>query len=193
MTSGQPLCLSFTNTVNTRPRPERDDLTSVSATRAWAIAAGVGDEARLASLAECDLASLAEFRESLFACFSALARGEQAEESVVATVLGAFGRALGAATLVRTSAGTDLCPAPSERGARLIQGAVALSAGRVLMTPADLRRLRECPGCQWLFIDATRAGNRRWCSMATCGSREKMRRYYRRKSARGLPANCLSW
>ena len=60
--------------------------------------------------------------------------------------------------------------------------AVALSAGRLLLTAADMRRLKECPGCGWLFIDHTRAGNRRWCSMDTCGSRAKMRSYYRRKS-----------
>jgi predicted RNA-binding Zn ribbon-like protein len=180
---GQPLCLSFTNTVNKRPDPDRDDLTSLSATRAWAIAAGAADEARLASLAECDLSGLAQLRESLFVCFSALARGEQADEAVVAAVLRAFGRASGTATLVWTSEGIDLCPSPNRRGACLVHDAVALSAGRVLMTPADLRRLKECPGCHWLFIDSTRAGNRRWCSMDTCGSREKMRRYYRRKSA----------
>jgi predicted RNA-binding Zn ribbon-like protein len=181
--TGQPLCLSFTNTVNKRPDPDRDDLTSLSATRAWAMAAGIADEARLASLADYDLSSLAQFRESLFVCFSALARDQQADEAVVSAVLQAFGRASGTATLVRTSEGIDLCPAPNTGGARLVHDAVALSAGRVLMTPADLRRLKECPGCRWLFIDSTRAGNRRWCSMDTCGSRDKMRRYYRKKAA----------
>jgi predicted RNA-binding Zn ribbon-like protein len=54
--------------------------------------------------------------------------------------------------------------------------AAAWSAGELLTSPA-LRRVRACagPGCGWLFLDPT--GRRRWCVMATCGNREKARRY----------------
>ncbi|WP_410642954.1 CGNR zinc finger domain-containing protein [Amycolatopsis sp. lyj-346] len=40
-------------------------------------------------------------------------------------------------------------------------------------------RLRECadPECSLLFLDTSRAGARRWCSMSACGSRDKMQRY----------------
>ena len=44
----------------------------------------------------------------------------------------------------------------------------------------DRERLRFCPACDWLFEDQTRNGQRRWCDMADCGSRDKARRYYRR-------------
>ena len=179
---GQPLCLLFTNTVNTRPHPDRDDLKSLAATRAWAVHTGVADETRVASLAERDLPALVRLREAVFTCFSALARDNQADEAAVADVLRAFGRASSTASLVQTLAGADLRPAPSKQGADLVHDAVALSAGRLLLTAADMRRLKECPGCGWLFIDHTRAGNRRWCSMDTCGSRAKMRSYYRRTS-----------
>ncbi|MFD8968211.1 CGNR zinc finger domain-containing protein [Streptomyces sp. NPDC059568] len=50
-----------------------------------------------------------------------------------------------------------------------------------LLTGADFRRLKECPGagdCGWLFYDTSRNGTRRWCSMEGCGSRVKMRRHY---------------
>jgi predicted RNA-binding Zn ribbon-like protein len=33
--------------------------------------------------------------------------------------------------------------------------------------------VRTCPSCGWLFLDAR--GRRRWCSMATCGNRAKVR------------------
>lgn len=49
-----------------------------------------------------------------------------------------------------------------------------------LVTAADHERLRYCPSCDWLFEDQTRNGQRRWCDMADCGSRDKARRYYRR-------------
>jgi predicted RNA-binding Zn ribbon-like protein len=55
----------------------------------------------------------------------------------------------------------------------------------VFLTSADLSRLRTCgnPQCRWLFHDGTRSGTRRWCSMAVCGNRAKVRRYYARSRA----------
>jgi len=44
-------------------------------------------------------------------------------------------------------------------------------------------RFRICAndGCRWVFEDASRAGRRRWCDMATCGNRAKVRRYRSRR------------
>jgi predicted RNA-binding Zn ribbon-like protein len=58
---------------------------------------------------------------------------------------------------------------------------VAADAVALLADPAVLARLKRCPGrdCGWLFLDAS--GRRRWCSMDSCGSREKMRRLYARR------------
>jgi predicted RNA-binding Zn ribbon-like protein len=52
-----------------------------------------------------------------------------------------------------------------------------------LLTSPRLHRVGRCEGvgdCGWLFLDTTKNGSRRWCSMAGCGSRAKMRRYYAR-------------
>ncbi|MGH8136615.1 MAG: CGNR zinc finger domain-containing protein [Steroidobacteraceae bacterium] len=49
-----------------------------------------------------------------------------------------------------------------------------------LIAAGDRDRLRHCPACDWLFEDQTRNGQRRWCDMADCGSRDKARRYYHR-------------
>jgi predicted RNA-binding Zn ribbon-like protein len=38
-------------------------------------------------------------------------------------------------------------------------------------------RLRSCPRCGWLFLDTSRGGKRRWCSMQVCGNREKVSRH----------------
>ena len=46
-------------------------------------------------------------------------------------------------------------------------------------------RCGECPSCRWLFLDTSRNGRRRWCSMATCGSRIKARRHYAHKTGQG--------
>lgn len=51
-----------------------------------------------------------------------------------------------------------------------------------LLTSGSFRLIRECQGdeCGWLFLDRSRQGNRRWCSMIDCGNRAKARRFYKR-------------
>jgi predicted RNA-binding Zn ribbon-like protein len=52
-----------------------------------------------------------------------------------------------------------------------------------LLTSSELDRLRKCSGagCTWMFIDTSRAQNRRWCMMGWCGNRAKARRHYQRQ------------
>jgi predicted RNA-binding Zn ribbon-like protein len=45
------------------------------------------------------------------------------------------------------------------------------------ITGPDLGRLRTCAGCTLLFLDRSRPGNRRWCSMERCGNRNKTANY----------------
>jgi len=60
--------------------------------------------------------------------------------------------------------------------------AIAYSAMQILTSP-QLNRVKECddPRCGWLFLDTSRNGTRRWCSMADCGNRNKARTHYRRR------------
>ncbi len=51
-----------------------------------------------------------------------------------------------------------------------------------LLVEADPTLIRQCPGCTIIFYDRTKAHRRRWCSMALCGNRAKVRRH--RTSAR---------
>ncbi|WP_183749379.1 CGNR zinc finger domain-containing protein [Rhizobium sp. BK196] len=56
-----------------------------------------------------------------------------------------------------------------------------------LMTGPKAHRIRQCQddrGCGCLFIDESRAMNRRWCSMGDCGNRAKALRHYRRSRGR---------
>ena len=49
-----------------------------------------------------------------------------------------------------------------------------------LLTGRRLARVRQCSNadCRWLFIDESKAGTRRWCSMTACGNRAKAHRHY---------------
>lgn len=62
--------------------------------------------------------------------------------------------------------------------------AVAWSAAE-LLTSSDAALVRACPGhaCGWLFLDRT--GRRRWCTMATCGNRAKVKRFAARHRENG--------
>ncbi|HEX8035576.1 MAG TPA: CGNR zinc finger domain-containing protein, partial [Ktedonobacterales bacterium] len=62
---------------------------------------------------------------------------------------------------------------------------VTRSAADLLTSPLRTKiRLCANEACGWLFIDESKNASRRWCSMALCGSRLKMRDYYRRKQGR---------
>jgi predicted RNA-binding Zn ribbon-like protein len=46
-----------------------------------------------------------------------------------------------------------------------------------LLVEGDSTLIRQCPGCTIIFYDRTKAHRRRWCSMALCGNRAKVRRH----------------
>ena len=56
------------------------------------------------------------------------------------------------------------------------RNAVELLAGR------GAERLRRCAGdnCYLVFVDTSRPGRRRWCSMERCGNRDKVRAFRQR-------------
>ena len=62
-----------------------------------------------------------------------------------------------------------------------VEGLLVLLArdGANLLSGPFAHRIRECArdDCWLLFVDESRAGARRWCSMDTCGARSKMARY----------------
>jgi predicted RNA-binding Zn ribbon-like protein len=71
-----------------------------------------------------------------------------------------------------------------DRAARSAAGLLApvlWSAGDLIVSP-EVGRLRHCLNdqCGWLFMDDSKNGSRRWCSMRSCGNRAKAQRHYLR-------------
>jgi predicted RNA-binding Zn ribbon-like protein len=62
---------------------------------------------------------------------------------------------------------------------------VAAAASR-LLTTGPLRRVKGCAACRFLFIDESKNGSRRWCSMDDCGRADKIRKYVARRAAARL-------
>jgi predicted RNA-binding Zn ribbon-like protein len=66
---------------------------------------------------------------------------------------------------------------------------IVRSAADVLTSERERPLVRACGAddCAWLFIDATKNRSRQWCSMTSCGNREKARRHYQRVKAQRTP------
>jgi len=182
-------CLDLANTINSRVAPAHDYLSSYGDLLDWCQRIGtVHDNERKAlerrarrspRKARDALRRAVAQRESTYRVFSDLTRGARPPESDLQSVLRTYAQSIRKARLDGTPAGLR----PSWDVDSELLGplrAVAYAAGQLLTSP-ELERVKECPGCRWLFLDATRNGSRRWCDMATCGSRDKMRRYYRRR------------
>lgn len=65
-----------------------------------------------------------------------------------------------------------------ERALRLI-----VEAAEDLLLNGRLDRLHSCGGatCEWMFLDLSKNGRRRWCSMATCGNDAKVKKFRKQK------------
>ena len=65
-------------------------------------------------------------------------------------------------------------PAPAASGLSRV-----LAELHCLDQVGGLNRLKMCASneCHWIFYDRSKPGNRRWCSSALCGNREKTRSY----------------
>ena len=51
----------------------------------------------------------------------------------------------------------------------------------MLFTSVDRTRVRKCSHCVLHFLDTSKKGTRRWCSMQLCGNRLKVAAYARRR------------
>lgn len=67
--------------------------------------------------------------------------------------------------------------------AMVLLAPIALAAVE-LVTRVAPTRLRECaaPDCTTWFVDSSKGGRRRWCSMARCGNRTKAARHRQRNA-----------
>jgi predicted RNA-binding Zn ribbon-like protein len=179
---GGSLSLDFANTVDWTEDgvelPATDALLEPDSVERWGARLGVAGKPGGAE--ELELAR--GLRSALHHIFSALAGGQEPDSFTLSRLGFAYAQAVAAGTLrPREDGGFGLDWGDDEP--RRVRFAVAADAVALLADPARIERLHRCPGrdCGWVFLDTS--GRRRWCSMATCGSREKMRRMYERKRA----------
>jgi predicted RNA-binding Zn ribbon-like protein len=189
----EELSIKFVNTVAWRLRdPVEDRAASPDAMLKWLAGAGLADRRTASWIAarwrqfpregRTFRNDAAELRDAIYELFVAridARKADPAAAEIVNTNLARPGRGVGLASSQR-----KLKWRPASRGIapQQLLKPVAWSAVNLLMGPRA-QKIRQCEderGCGWLFIDESRAQNRRWCSMGNCGNLAKSRRHYHR-------------
>lgn len=189
--SGGDPCLDFANTWGDRGRPETDQLQTYPHLLAFVRQAGLQDAGTaegLAALAraeapaaEAALRTARAFREALYGLFSARAQGRDLAPGDLACLNRVLREALSNLGLACEGTAPAWCWRGEARHLTSPLWPLARAAAE-LLTREPPAPVRECGGsqCTWLFLDFSRTRSRRWCSMTSCGNREKARRHYHR-------------
>jgi predicted RNA-binding Zn ribbon-like protein len=185
---GGRACLDFANTLSSS---SGDHLTSYADLIAFAaqshlVTPGDADwlhaeAAREPVAAEDVVLRARRLRSAIYAIFSAVAGRESAPDRDLDELNANFAASMAHARVV---ADNDQSYRWDWSGRELDSPLwpIARSAADLLTSTDELPRVRECTAdnCQWLFLDTTRNRSRQWCSMGSCGNRQKARRHYQR-------------
>jgi predicted RNA-binding Zn ribbon-like protein len=202
---GGQVCLDFINTIDPRESREagtqpRDYLEGYTDLALWSGYAHLLPAQRVAALlASADqhpggaqevFERAVALREVLYRVFSSAADGKRPATGDLEALRSAYRKTMAEAHLVYSATGfTWQWPDRDDDLDQMLWPIVRSAID--LLTAPELRRVKVCPGlgdCGWLFLDTSKSGRRRWCSMENCGSRAKMRRYYARSHSGGHPA-----
>jgi predicted RNA-binding Zn ribbon-like protein len=192
--SGGDLSLDFVNTLGDRPRREEEHLTDWRDLVNWAEQAGVVPKRAATSLrtagqsrAEAMTRAFSRaiaLRECLYRIFHAQADGKPPPRQDLAALNDALAGVMGHARVAPRGADFVWSWAGDEPSVDRLLWPVVRAAAELLVSPVRTR-VRECASgtCSWLFIDRSPTQRRRWCSMKTCGNRDKVRRFYERQKS----------
>jgi predicted RNA-binding Zn ribbon-like protein len=186
------LALAFVNTCRRERWGRVDDLASLEGVRAWLTEfvepCVSGASTGISALdGPPVLRMVAEEAHRLRDAARTLFRAQSARTQPARHAVFAVDRLLAAARL-RTSLSVDSGDLrvtthyePVEALGLLAPVAHAVAC---VVESADPSRLRPCaaPGCPQWFLDTSKAGRRRWCSMARCGNRRKAARHRAKKT-----------
>ena len=113
---------------------------------------------------------LRALREDLYLLICAIVRDERPDERHLDRMRRWYGAAVAAGEL-READGRLVLDWPDDHLER--PGSPLAEAAWNLLTDTALDRVKMCPaaGCGWLFLDRSKGGTRRWCSMDGCGVR----------------------
>ena len=172
------LVQAYVNTVDIQDGPE--ELSDPNALERWLVAHGLMESGQ--EVSDADLKNAIAVREAIRGVIGANT-GATIYPLDIATLNGAA-----AASRLRARFGAD-GKARLEPEAGGVAGAMGKLVAIVFtaMADDDWSRLKLCGSstCRWAFYDRSRNHSSRWCTMASCGNRQKARRFRQRAKAAG--------
>jgi predicted RNA-binding Zn ribbon-like protein len=174
-------CLDFAGTMKHRDSAREELLTHPELLSDWARQAGLLHAA--IDVTEGDLAAAIALREAIYR--TVIARLEHRRPQLADVDL-----------LNERVSQRQLTPRLQRSGIARREGTAAqllasLAADLLdLLAGADIERIKRCadPGCTRLYRDSSRAKNRHWCGMSTCGNRAKVQAFRtRQRASSGAP------
>jgi len=190
---GGNLALDLANTRDTAPSgvPGFDRLLDYRHLLAWAARVGVvsseglDDAARRADgrsdEAAAALSRARALRADIFEVFESIARDQSPPADRLESLKRLHGEAITHGSLVQRGDAFSWDWSDDEELVSVLWPVV--HAATELLTSAELKRVKRCGRCSWLFIDGTKNRSRRWCSMEGCGTDEKSERFVERRRA----------
>ncbi len=172
---GNALWVDFLNTEPARPGGGRNDLISTpDAFVRWARAASLIISEDVFQPDEIWLEDALRFRTTLRNGAEALIADRNPPTATIAAVNEKLARSPVVSTLIKGGSGWEVKRRSDARSADALLGRLAADFAETLAS-GRTDRLRQCehPSCVMMFIDTSKNGKRRWCSMETCGNREK--------------------
>ena len=171
------LCLEFANTRYWRGQAQPTETLSAAEDLATWLGGNVAREAR--PLPKREFERAIEARETIYRVFDATTRGKTPAASDLEALNELLAASPNRTTLKRERSGFSW-DVDMRGSTALGQLAPVLWSAGDLLAGGKLDKVKRCanPECGWLFLDDSRAGKRRWCSMSACGNRAKARRHY---------------
>jgi predicted RNA-binding Zn ribbon-like protein len=185
---GGNLALDF---VNTRAGPrhgavDTEWLSSYEDFAAWSRRIGLADpgatpvDPAQRPAADAAFARVQACRDDMYETFLAFADGSAPPDPALRRMQLAYLEALAHGQL---ASDTDGCAWRWDSGGGLLAPLWPIVAAAVeLLTNGPAGHIKPCHACRFLFIDHSKNGSRRWCSMEDCGQAAKIARYLQRRS-----------
>jgi predicted RNA-binding Zn ribbon-like protein len=180
------LCLDFANTRFWRgteaPTEQFSTFTDVTD---WARKNAALLGRRKVANQAADFAAALALREAIYRAFLAIAEAKRPRESDLAALALPAGAPRRLGIVPRQDGYAWRVEAGRSASVEALLAPVLWSTWDLLVGPRRAK-VRRCANdqCLWLFVDESKSGTRRWCSMASCGNRAKAHRHYRRKTKR---------
>ncbi len=170
---GGSAAVDLTATLQARLTPSpRELLATPEDLERWLVSAGLASAPCVAT--EEDLGVARALREAIFSLAGQL--GEAAFDAAALEVLNRVAATAPAIPELSPDGQANLKGPAASLLSSLAREAVYLFGG------AAAGQVRQCqsPTCTIYFVDTSRSGDRRWCSMTACGNRAKVEQFRRR-------------